>query len=948
MTDLLERVTAALAPRYEVRREIGRGGMATVFLAGDTTTGAEVALKVFRPEIAMALGAERFLREIDVAARMSHPHIVPLLDSGSTGAVHGEPILWYSMPWIPGESLAGRIEREGELPLDEVVAIVTAVAAALEHAHERGIVHRDVKPANILLAPAGPLVADFGIAHAIGQTGEQKLTSTGAVVGTAAYMSPEQAGGSGRLDGRSDIYALGCVAYEMLVSEPPFSGPTTQAIMARHAVGEVPSLRVVRPGIPPSVEAAVRKALAKSPADRYRTAGEFAAALASAVAGGGGTLEIPRATPRRRIGLIAALVIAIGAAMLAVRPWSLVRRGPAAAADATRIAVLPFTLAAGADSGAAALAAGLADLVVQRLPGGDGPRAVRAAGTNADPAAARVLQGAVWSSGASVVLSATLADGTTGEPVARVERVAGPRDSVPALVDRLVSLVLVRGSGLPAGHAAALESLPLAPAREFLGAREAFRDGRYADAIEKFAGVLAADSTAYPAALGLALAGEIHDSRVTGDAVRLARVSGHRLDRADSLLVHALDWNGPGRSSSSAERLEGFENATNAAPERAELWFVLGERLFHDGPLLGQADVLERSAQSFRRAVELEPAFAPALGHLIDLAAGLGDTAAVRELAPRYRTAAGHGALAGYYDWRIAVALGDSAALRAARAGFDSLGAAALERIVNVVQLDGLDPADARSAARALWERSGVRVESRWAFMKQREIALNGGRPREAATLFERQRAAVGLRARDGLAEVVNALEWGADSAPAAAWVASVAARVDAVDARDPGADDNIHYERCGAGLWRAALGDHTGALRARTRLLAWEPEVFEPFCAQIIAAVVAAATGAPGADAELARLDSAAASAPSTITWLLVSANLNAARLWEARGEPGRALAAVRRRPYIVDIGEPRVLVALSTMLAEEARLAEVTGDRAGAARAQARLAALRRDAER
>jgi serine/threonine-protein kinase len=219
------------------------------------------------------LGNERFLREIEIAARLTHPHILPLHDSG---AVEGR--LFYVMPYVEGESLRQRLERESELSLEETLYIIKAVASALDYAHREGVVHRDIKPENILLHQGEPLVADFGVARALDAAGGEKLTETGLALGTPAYMSPEQAA-SGRLDGRSDVYSLSCVAYEMLAGTPPFTGPTARAILARHAVDKVPPLRTVRPTVPPGVEAAIERALAKVPADRFPTAGEFSSAL---------------------------------------------------------------------------------------------------------------------------------------------------------------------------------------------------------------------------------------------------------------------------------------------------------------------------------------------------------------------------------------------------------------------------------------------------------------------------------------------------------------------------------------------------------------------------------------------------------------------------------------------------------------------------------------------
>src|SRR5881398_3244428 len=219
MADQLARLQAALADRYTIERELGRGGMATVYLAQDRKHHRQVGIKVLKPELAAALGPERFLREIETAARLNHPHILPLHDSGeATG------LLYYVMPYVEGETLRNRLDRAGQLPVAEAVQIVREVADALSHAHSHDVVHRDIKPENILLEAGHAVVADFGIARAITAAGGEQLTATGLAVGTPAYMSPEQAAGDSVLDGRSDVYALGCVLYEMLAGEPPFTG----------------------------------------------------------------------------------------------------------------------------------------------------------------------------------------------------------------------------------------------------------------------------------------------------------------------------------------------------------------------------------------------------------------------------------------------------------------------------------------------------------------------------------------------------------------------------------------------------------------------------------------------------------------------------------------------------------------------------------------------------
>ena len=274
MADVLEHLRSALGDRYDVERLLGEGGMATVFLAKDLRHGRQVAIKTLRAELAASIGADRFLREIQLAANLQHPNILTLYDSGDAGGV-----LYYVMPFVEGESLRGRLEREQQLPLYDAVRIVREAAEGLAFAHQHGVVHRDIKPENILLQNNHAVVADFGIARAADAAGE-KLTQTGMAVGTPHYMSPEQALGSDHADGRSDIYSLGCVLYELLAGQPPFDGPNSRAIMARHSMEQVPSLQIVRQSVPDELEDAVFQSLEKTPADRFQTMAEFADILA--------------------------------------------------------------------------------------------------------------------------------------------------------------------------------------------------------------------------------------------------------------------------------------------------------------------------------------------------------------------------------------------------------------------------------------------------------------------------------------------------------------------------------------------------------------------------------------------------------------------------------------------------------------------------------------------
>jgi serine/threonine-protein kinase len=275
-----ERLRAALADRYHVEREIGRGGMATVYLAGDRKHHRKVAVKVLHPELAVTLGGERFLREIRVTANLQHPHILGLYDSGEADGA-----LFYVMPYVDGESLRDRLRRETQLPTEDALRITEQIASALDFAHRHDVIHRDIKPENILLYEGEAMVADFGIALAVTAAGGERLTETGLSIGTPEYMSPEQIAGERTIDARSDIYSLACVLYEMLAGQPPFTAATAQAVLARHLTDPVPTITTVRPGVSPPMAAALTMALGKAPADRFSSAAAFAEGLRSEAVG---------------------------------------------------------------------------------------------------------------------------------------------------------------------------------------------------------------------------------------------------------------------------------------------------------------------------------------------------------------------------------------------------------------------------------------------------------------------------------------------------------------------------------------------------------------------------------------------------------------------------------------------------------------------------------------
>ncbi|UCC71373.1 MAG: protein kinase [Gemmatimonadota bacterium] len=366
MAEIPDRLESALADRYPLQRELGSGGMATVYLARDLKHERDVALKVLRPEYTAGLGTARFLREIGIAASMTHPHILPLYDSGEV-----EGLVYYVMPYVEGESLRGRLRREGQLPIDDAVQITRQVADALSYSHKHGVIHRDIKPENVLLEEGEAVVADFGVARAITAAASDEMTASGVVVGTPHYMSPEQGSGEHELDARTDVYSLGCVLYEMLAGEPPFTGPTAQAVIARHVSEHPPSLRVVRPAVPTWLERVTQTALAKNPVDRYPTAEAFSRALAAHKEPRRLRLRLFPKNRRRRVILGVASAAIIAAAILAEAldlRVGLGDEGPLPPPESRSIAVLYFEDRS-ADGSLGTLARGLTEDLIERLRG---------------------------------------------------------------------------------------------------------------------------------------------------------------------------------------------------------------------------------------------------------------------------------------------------------------------------------------------------------------------------------------------------------------------------------------------------------------------------------------------------------------------------------------------------------------------------------------------------
>ena len=442
-------LSEALRDRYLLERELGRGGMATVYLARDVRHDRLVALKVLLPELAYALGPERFVHEIRTTARLDHPHILSVFDSGEAA-----DLLWYTMPWVEGETLRKRLDREGQLRVDEAIRLTREIADALEYAHQHGVIHRDIKPENVLIAGEHARVADFGVARALAAAGANRLTETGMAVGTPTYMSPEQASAE-EVDGRSDQYSLACVLYEMLAGEPPYTGPTAQAIIAKRFADPVPSIRRLRGGISESVDAAIRTALAKVPADRFDTVGQFANALVMPGPNQASKLDSGR---RRRLAFLAS-----GAALIAGMVALATRHTSDDSVE--RVAVYPLTNRTG-NAGLDALGSLSSDWIAQavaRVPGLElvsmpsvmiDASAANAAKTGPDSlgmaaGATTVIWGSIYRTGDSVRLVAKLSDVARGSLLASVEATApaaSPETGVQLLAERVSTAVLTSRS----------------------------------------------------------------------------------------------------------------------------------------------------------------------------------------------------------------------------------------------------------------------------------------------------------------------------------------------------------------------------------------------------------------------------------------------------------------------------------------------------------------------
>jgi serine/threonine-protein kinase len=960
LADNLERLKTALADRYTLERELGRGGMATVYLAHDLRHDRPVALKVLHPDLAATLGPERFQREIRYAARLQHQHILTVLDSGDSGAQ-----LWFAMPYVDGESLRERLRRERQLPMEDSLRIGREAAQALQYAHQHNVLHRDIKPENILLTRDGnTLVADFGVARALAT--EEALTQTGLTVGTPAYMSPEQAAGERQLDARSDVYSLGCVLYEMLSGEPPFTGPTAQAIMAKRFGTSPTPVRVTRPEVPAEVDDVVPRALARTPADRFASAGEMAEALRLGVATPAATRVVeraPTAAPQAGHAHRTRWLVAGGFAALALVAMVAFMRshGRPASLDPSVIAVAPFRVT-GSDSSLGYLREGMVDLLATKLSGTAAlrpadprsllaawGRAARGAGDLSEDdavlvaaglGAGRMVEGEVVGSRGRISLSARIVEVPGGSVRARATAEGSP-DSLTQLVDRLAATLLALGSGEGEQRLAALTSTSLPALRAYLDGEALLRRGNFGGASQKFLQAFQLDSTFALAGVGEARA--IEWAGGSDVPIKAAWRNRDRLSPRDlARLTANLGVRYPAPPGARDE-VEAAEHLVEVAPDSPDAWYKLGDNLFHYGALAALPEALPRAAAAFARSLALDSSYAPTIEHLSELATFFDDTAGVVRGRALLRRIDSISANAVARRWHVAAWLGDTAEIREALRSDSVFGDAPAYLLFYAldVPLDtfGMEELYRRAYAQAVTadERNAVGF-----FWNRYEVAC--GRPSRAPPLPGTNINPRSLTVLDGLfadgntvqaAQAAPLLERQVGSSLSASDREAVLARF---------AVGQYALERSNLSSVRRAITDLRGA-RAHPDS-AWQAEEPGAF-ALLLEAQVAERERSSDAPALLRQLDTLLAN-PRGPHFdfgrppLYVYGNLVAARLHELAGDTAAALAAIRRR--FVGIATFPEYVRYRR---EEGRLAAALGDTAGAIRAYRHYLALRSSPE-
>ena len=730
--ELSEKLKTSLAGKYEVGEMVGQGGMATVYRARDVRHNRDVAIKFLKPEVAGAMGDERFLAEISVASRLSHPRILPLFDSGKA-----EGTLFYVMPFVEGPTLSDLLKREGQLSIEETMRIAEGVGAALSSAHGQGVIHRDVKPDNIMLQDGEPLVTDFGIALAVKEAGGERLTETGMAIGTPEYMSPEQAVGDQNVDERTDVYALASIVYEMLAGEPPFTGPNTQAVLARRLTETPRPLRPIRDQVPLGMEQALLKGLARATADRHRTVDAFLGDLRIGLKTDTVPVaESPRSGKQLVLAIAALVVVALG-----VWGWSMLGEGDASTPeiDPNLVAVMPFTVSGGPEE-SEFIGEAMMGLLSSGLHGaGDlttvDTRALQSRASDLDPAsgdrdarlaasfgAGRMVVGSVTDLGGTLRVEARLQQIGDDAPVV-TSAVEGASSELTRLAER-VSVDLIRGlsgqaevnpaqvrmrmGGSPDESASPLSD-SLEALKAFLQGEREVREGRYNSSIPLYQRATQIDSDfalAWHRLSTSAWAARRHD--IAGPAADNANRLVDRLSPRHASHVRAFDAYRNGRARE-AELLYG--DLIRRHPSDVEAWYMSGEVLYHLGPLSGRPT--STATRAFEETLLLEPTHRSAMGHLAEMAVDANDLVRTDTLTAKYLRVHPDADLAIWMKMLRAIHLGDDGARNAIRSELDEGTAVPMDMMYAAAFYEDLDWAvelatEAADPSRSIVERLGA------------------------------------------------------------------------------------------------------------------------------------------------------------------------------------------------------------------------------------------------
>ena len=960
-TDLGERLQDALGSAYTISRELGGGGMSRVFVAEETSLGRKVVIKVLPPELAAELSAERFEREVRLAAQLQHPQIVPVLTAGDAGGVP-----YYTMPLVEGESLRAQLAREGPLPIPRVISVLRDVAKALEFAHARGVVHRDIKPDNVLFAGSSAAVTDFGIAKALSASKSTAapsgtLTQLGTSLGTPAYMAPEQAAGDPDTDARADIYAFGCMAYELLTGAPPFGDkPPHQLIVAHFSETPVP-VEQRRPDTPRPLANLVMRCLEKAPSARPQQASELLAELDVATTGrttgGFGAAVSNRSTGR----LVTAVAVGIGfvavvGAMAAGLMWTHRSSQPV---DEQIIAVLPFRVA-GADPSLHYLREGMLDLLSARLASSSGVRSVdsrtvlaawhRAGGDDRNDVteeasrtialkvgAGQILVGDIVGGGKQITVHATLASAATGK---RTDAsVTGAPDSLPSIVDRVTVELLAKRAG-EAGRLASLSTTSLAALRPFLDGQASYRRGHWEAAATAFNVALDADTTFGLAALGVIQASRWYQQ--TRDVPRANRIAWRLRDslspRDRALLTVMLGPNYP-KAERLSERGAAAERYAALAPDSPDAWYQVGDWLFHYGRGGEVENAMQRSVAAFNRALELDSSFTPALEHLPLAYAALGDSAKLRRAMSALAATDSGNALAGQ-RMIVAAELGDSAQVQALRATIPHMPIAPLLEIVQGARAGRIGVDDARRALQAARSVALSPFEQTQTIVFEMIFESETGHVHAANDALDKTPGAFNSTER-----VLSVVFWDWDSTGVGAIAQGVEADARKAMNGTPSDPSRAVIELAVVAEYHAWRGDSDALAKTADvlRRITFSNDTTGRSAERdryqaLLDAQLAAMTHRGDARVLLTRLDSIIRNDPQGA--LLAVGSIVAARGWEAIGDVPRALAALARAD---SPSEPPSFY--STLLREQGRLAALAGNRELAIRSDRQYLALRTD---